>query len=51
MRRVMRTGSLGLIVKAISLGVSPGFAQNGEQVKPVFEQSRTPKEKAWLPSS
>jgi quercetin dioxygenase-like cupin family protein len=37
MRRVMRTGSLGLIVTAISLGVSPGFAQNVEQVKPVFE--------------
>jgi len=38
MRRVMRTGSLGLIVTAISLGVSPGPAQNLEQVKPVFEQ-------------
>lgn len=37
MRRVMRTGSLGLIVTAISLGVSPGLAQNVEQVKPVFE--------------
>ena len=37
MRRVMRTGSLGLIVTAISLGVSPGLAQNLEQVKPVFE--------------
>ena len=37
MRRVMRTGSLGLIVTAISLGVSPGLAQNMEQVKPVFE--------------
>src|SRR4026209_1030787 len=36
MRRVMRTGSLGLIVTAISLGVSPGLAQNVEQVKPVF---------------
>ena len=37
MRRVMRTGSSGLIVTAISLGVSPGLAQNVEQVKPVFE--------------
>ena len=37
MRRVMRTGSLGLIVTAISLGVSPGPAQNAEQEKPVFE--------------
>ena len=37
MRRVMRTCSLGLIVTAISLGVSPGLAQNVEQVKPVFE--------------
>src|SRR5262249_5647480 len=37
MRRVMRTGLLGLIATAISLGVSPGLAQNVEQVKPVFE--------------
>jgi quercetin dioxygenase-like cupin family protein len=37
MRRVMRTGSLGLIVTAISLGVSPGLAQNVEQEKAVFE--------------
>jgi quercetin dioxygenase-like cupin family protein len=37
MRRVMRTGLLGLIVTAISPGVSPGLAQNLEQVKPVFE--------------
>ena len=37
MRRIMRTGSLGLIVTTISLGVSPGLAQNVEQVKPVFE--------------
>jgi len=33
----MRTGLLELIATAISLGVSPGFAQNLEQVKPVFE--------------
>ena len=39
MRRVMRTGSLGLIVTAISLGVSPGLAQNGEEVKLVFEHA------------
>jgi len=37
MRRVIRTGSLGLIVAAISLGVSPGLAQNLERVTPVFE--------------
>ena len=36
MRRV-RTDLLALIVMAISLGVSPGLAQNLEQVKPVFE--------------
>jgi quercetin dioxygenase-like cupin family protein len=35
--RVMRSVSLRLIVTAISLGVSPGLAQNVEQVKPVFE--------------
>ena len=39
MRRVMRTGSLGLIVTAISLGVSPGCAQNLEEVKTVFEHA------------
>jgi quercetin dioxygenase-like cupin family protein len=42
MRRVKRTGSLGLGLMAIALGVSPALAQNGaqqngEQVKPVFE--------------
>jgi quercetin dioxygenase-like cupin family protein len=37
MRRVTRTGLLGLMVTAISLAVSPGLAQNVEQVKPVFE--------------
>jgi quercetin dioxygenase-like cupin family protein len=37
MRRIMRTGLLGLIVTAISLAVSLGLAQNVEQVKPVFE--------------
>src|SRR4030095_7262396 len=46
MWRVMRTGSLGLIVTAISLGVSPGLAQNVAQEKPVFEQiSPTPEGK------
>jgi quercetin dioxygenase-like cupin family protein len=34
MRRVMRTGSLGLVLAATS---SPGLAQNVEQVKLVFE--------------
>jgi quercetin dioxygenase-like cupin family protein len=37
MRRVIRTGSVGLALTAIALGVSPGLAQNVEQVKPVFE--------------
>src|SRR4051812_9587553 len=37
MRVVIRTGSLGLVLTAIALGVSPGLAQNVEQVKPVFE--------------
>jgi quercetin dioxygenase-like cupin family protein len=33
----MRTGSLGVVSTAITLGVSPGLAQNVEQVKLVFE--------------
>jgi quercetin dioxygenase-like cupin family protein len=33
----MRTGYLGLVLTAITLGGSPGLAQNVEQVKPVFE--------------
>ena len=33
----MRRASLGLVLTAIGLGVSPGLAQNVEQVKPVFE--------------
>ena len=37
MRRVIRTGLVGLALTAIALGVSPGLAQNVEQVKPVFE--------------
>jgi len=37
MTRVMRTGFLGLVLTAIALGVSPGLAQNVEQVKLVFE--------------
>src|SRR3954469_25379869 len=37
MTRVMRTGSLGLVLAAIALGVSPGLSQNVEQVKLVFE--------------
>jgi quercetin dioxygenase-like cupin family protein len=37
MRRVMRTGLLGLIATATSLGVSPALAQNVGQEKPVFE--------------
>ena len=37
MRRVIRTGSVWLALTATALGVSPGLAQNVEQVKPVFE--------------
>jgi quercetin dioxygenase-like cupin family protein len=37
MRRLKRTGSLGLGLMAIALGASPALAQHGEQVKPVFE--------------
>jgi quercetin dioxygenase-like cupin family protein len=37
MRRAMRTYSLWLVLTAVMLGVSPGLAQNVEQVKPVFE--------------
>ena len=33
----IRTTSLVLVLVAIALGVSPGLAQNVEQVKPVFE--------------
>ena len=35
----MRTRSLGLVLTAIALGVSPGLAQNVEQVKLVFEHA------------
>lgn len=38
MSRVFLTGSLGLLLMAIAPGVSPGLAQNVEQVKPVFER-------------
>jgi quercetin dioxygenase-like cupin family protein len=37
MRRVIRTRSLGLLLTSTALGVSPGLAQNVEQVKLVFE--------------
>ena len=37
MRKVMRTVFVKLALTAIALGVSPGLAQNLEQVKPVFE--------------
>ena len=37
MTRVMRTGSLGLLLAAIALGGPPGLAQNVEQEKLVFE--------------
>ena len=35
----MRTSSLKLVLTAIALGVSPGLAQNVEQVKLVFEHA------------
>jgi quercetin dioxygenase-like cupin family protein len=37
MRRVTRTGCLGLVLTAIAPGVSPGLAQYEAKVKPVFE--------------
>ena len=37
MNTVMRTVFVTLLLAAIALGVSPGLAQNLEQVKPVFE--------------
>ena len=37
MRTVTRTVFVKLALTAIALGVSPGLAQNLEQVKPVFE--------------
>src|SRR5215475_3575999 len=37
MRTVMRTVFVKLALTAIALGLSTGFAQNLEQVKPVFE--------------
>jgi quercetin dioxygenase-like cupin family protein len=37
MRRAMRMGCLGLVLTAIAPGVSPGLAQNSEEVKVVFE--------------
>ena len=39
MRRILRTGCLGLVLAATALRVSPGLAQNAEQVKPVFEHA------------
>jgi quercetin dioxygenase-like cupin family protein len=39
MRRAMRRGLFGLVLAAIALGVSPGLAQNLEEVKVVFEHA------------
>jgi quercetin dioxygenase-like cupin family protein len=39
MSKVMRTGCLGLVLAAIAPGGSPGLAQYGEDVKPVFEHA------------
>jgi quercetin dioxygenase-like cupin family protein len=41
MKRIQRTGSLGLGLVATALLVSPASAQKGEQVKPVFEHAIT----------
>jgi quercetin dioxygenase-like cupin family protein len=37
--RAMRRGFFGLVLAAIALGVSPGLAQNLEDVKVVFEHA------------
>src|SRR5215468_8558103 len=39
MRRAMQTGFFGLVLAAISLGVSPGLAQSLEEVKVIFEHA------------
>jgi quercetin dioxygenase-like cupin family protein len=39
MRRAMRRGFFGLVLAAIALRVSPGLAQNSEEVKVVFEHA------------
>jgi hypothetical protein len=39
MRKAIRTASLGLVLTAIALGVSPGLAQSLEEVKVVFEHA------------
>jgi hypothetical protein len=36
MRKVMRTGSLGLLLTATGIGTSPGLAQDVEQVAALF---------------
>jgi quercetin dioxygenase-like cupin family protein len=37
MNSLMRTGFLGILLAAIALGVSPGRAQDGGQVRPAFK--------------
>ena len=39
MKRILRTGCLGLVLAATALRVSPGLAQSSEEVKPVFEHA------------
>jgi len=39
MKKEMRTACLTLVLAAIGLRVTPALAQNGEQVKPVFDHS------------
>jgi quercetin dioxygenase-like cupin family protein len=38
-RRAMRTASVPLVIAAIALGGSPAIAQNGDQVRLVFEHA------------
>jgi quercetin dioxygenase-like cupin family protein len=37
MNRMIRTAFVGLVLAAVAAGISPGLAQNVEQVKPVFK--------------
>ena len=39
MKRIVRTGCLGLVLAGTALRVSPGRAQSSEEVKPVFEHA------------
>ena len=39
MRKAIQTASIGLVLTAMALGVSPGLAQSLEEVKVVFEHA------------